>query len=110
MLWFVIFAIATPINLASDVSDDSWAAFWLWKTVLIFVLGVVAIVWFFIGGVRDLRDLFRTLETAKRNPLDDGTVVGHHNLGDAPENGKVDAAEKPNPIAPGEEAAAGKPA
>jgi SSS family solute:Na+ symporter len=89
MLWFVIFAIATPINLLHDVSDDSWAVYWYWKLVLSFVLGAIVLVWFFIGGVRDLRDLFRTLETVKRNYLDDGTVVGHHNLGEAAEDAKL---------------------
>jgi hypothetical protein len=30
----------------------------------------------------DLIDLFKTLETAKRNDNDDGTVCGHHNRGE----------------------------
>ena len=36
------------------------------------VLGVVTTVWFTIGGLKDLRQLFRSLNAASRNPLDDG--------------------------------------
>jgi SSS family solute:Na+ symporter len=89
MLWFVIFAIATPINLTRNVSDDTWALFWRWKLVFIFVLGVIVTVWFLIGGLRDLRDLFRRLETTERDSLDDGTVVGRHNPGESPNGQKL---------------------
>jgi SSS family solute:Na+ symporter len=46
------------------------------------VIGVVTSVWFTWGGVRDLRRLFRSLRSVKRDALDDGTVVNRRNLGE----------------------------
>ena len=39
-----------------------------------FVVGIITSVWFFIGGVIDLRRLFRDLEARKRDFSDDGRV------------------------------------
>lgn len=46
---------------------------------LALLVGLVTTVWFSWGGIRDIRDLFRTLRTARDNPLDDGTVINHRN-------------------------------
>ena len=43
--------------------------------------GPIAI-WLTIGGIRDLKSFFQHLAKVKRNELDDGTVVNHHNVVD----------------------------
>ena len=46
-------------------------------------LGVFTTVWFWIGGVIDIRRLFRDLAARKEsNPLDDGRVEGNVSLAD----------------------------
>lgn len=80
--WFLIFVVVSLYNLAADVPDSSWATFWAWKIGITLVIGIITTVWFFIGGVYDIRDMFHTLGNVKRNVLDDGMVIGHHNLGE----------------------------
>ena len=46
------------------------------------VIGVGTTVWFLIGGVSDMRELFRTLKTARSNDNDDGRVIDGRNAGD----------------------------
>lgn len=76
LLWFGIFVIGTIYNLtAGAASDDAWANYWLFYIVLSAFVGIVTTVWFLWGGFRDLADLYKTLRTAKRNELDDGTVL-----------------------------------
>jgi hypothetical protein len=43
---------------------------------------VATTVWLAAGGAIDMKHLFYTLKTAKRNVLDDGRVTGHHSLAD----------------------------
>ena len=60
----------------------TWATFWAWRVGITLVIGIITTIWFFIGGVYDIRDMMITLKTAKRNTLDDGMVIDHHNLGE----------------------------
>ncbi len=78
--WWGIFLIGTTLALTINVSDDAWANFWWWKVVITVVIGIGTTVWFFLGGIHDMFDLFRTLKTAKRDNLDIGMVVGDHDL------------------------------
>ena len=82
--WFSVFIFATIYNLTHDVSDDTWATFWWVKVIITVVLGVGTTIWFLFGGVRDIRALFHTLATMKRDHRDDGRVVDHHNVADEP--------------------------
>jgi Na+/proline symporter len=82
LVWFVIFVVISFYNLAFDVPDSAWATFWTWKICIVLVIGIGTTIWFFIGGVHDIRDMMITLKTVKRNVLDDGMVVKHHNLGE----------------------------
>ena len=85
--WFTVFAVGTIYCLTHDVSVDSWATFWWWKVAITIVVGVGTTTWFFIGGIHDIRDLFETLRTMKRDDRDDGRVVGHHIVADEPVEG-----------------------
>ncbi|MCD4831345.1 MAG: hypothetical protein K8R02_05980 [Anaerohalosphaeraceae bacterium] len=82
LMWVGIFIVGTIYNLIFDVSTESWEKFWYFYIILSLVVGIVITIWFFIGGMHDIKDMFRTLREAKRNDLDDGMVIGHHNLAD----------------------------
>ncbi len=79
------FTIGTIYNLFinKNVSDKTWATFWyIWLIVSIFGV-VILTIWYSIGGLKNLKDMFRRLSTMERNDLDDGTVVDHRNLDEA---------------------------
>jgi len=82
VVWFFIFVIGSCYNLVYAVTDSQWATFWAWKVGITLVIGIGTTIWFFIGGMYDIKDMFHTLKTAKRDVLDDGMVVDHHNLGE----------------------------
>ncbi len=87
--WTIFWALVTLAILlwtlfVSHLSNEWWFDYTMitavWMTL---VLGVITAVWFFIGVSRDLIELFRVLETVRRIDADDGTVRGHHNIGEA---------------------------
>lgn len=85
--WLTVFIIGTLISLAllargQDISVDSWANFWAVKIILTLIVGTITTIWFFIGGIRDVRDLFKTLATIKRDHTDDGRVTERYDLDD----------------------------
>lgn len=97
ILLFAVFLVITGWNLLSVWPDRWW---WNYNVVNIVVsLGIatVTVVWFSLGGIRDLILLFRRLEKSRNNPLDDGTVVGHHNAGENPKAEPV-RAERETPV------------
>jgi SSS family solute:Na+ symporter len=60
-----------------------WANYWLILAIAIpFGVSVLTLIWFTIGGARDIRDFFIAMKTMKRDARDDGRVVDHHNLAD----------------------------
>ena len=65
-----------------------WPAHW-WSTyffvtslVVTGIVGIVSTFWFLIGGVIDMRRLFKDLAARVDNPLDNGVVEGHVSLAD----------------------------
>ncbi len=73
-LWFIVFLVGTWMNFTSDVSDTAWMGFWKLFIIINTVASVVIIIWFAIGGTRDLKDMLKRLATAVRNHQDDGFV------------------------------------
>ena len=84
LIWFSIFLFGTIYCLTHEVSDDAWVTFWFWKVVITVIIGVGTTIWFFIGGIYDIKALFHTLATMKRDDSDDGRVVDHHIVADEP--------------------------
>jgi len=72
--WFTVFVIGTVIALVWGISVENWTRWWHFTVVLGVCVGIVTIVWFMVGGIRDLMGLLHTLRTVKRDPNDDGTV------------------------------------
>lgn len=81
MFWFAVFSVMTIFYLINPWSMSVWTTYWhLYAIVIPIFVGVVTTIWFTWGGTRDLLRLFRDLKSVKRDSLDDGSVVNHHNL------------------------------
>jgi SSS family solute:Na+ symporter len=79
LLWAGTFVVGTVWNVLFDVDDSVWAHFWeyyIWST---FVLCVIITIWISAGGLKEMPDLFRRLDSVKRNEADDGSVLSHQN-------------------------------
>jgi len=75
LVWSVLLLGVTIWNLTVDVPSSWWSGFWrIWTWVFAGAAGIVT-VWFTLGGLRDLRFLFRGLRTRVADPDDDGRVV-----------------------------------
>jgi hypothetical protein len=74
--WTLTFILGTVINLSRGVSDSTWAGFWEGYTYLMVAVSGVVIVWFAIGGVRDIRAMLGRLAVMRRDDRDDGWVRG----------------------------------
>ena len=65
------------------VGANGWSSYFLINSVIIGgVIGTVSTVWFMVGGIIDIRQLFKDLAARVDNPLDDGRVEGHVSLMD----------------------------
>ena len=79
---FVTFIIGTIYALNYPLEDLSWGQFWWYYCLIMLLVSAATTIWLFIGGVKEMKILFQTLKTMKRDVDDDGTVVGHQNLSD----------------------------
>lgn len=74
LFWTAVFAAGTVYNLTVDVPNAAWLRFWHVWTWLILTCAVLVTVWFTVGGLRDLRDLFRMMRSRSADATDDGRV------------------------------------
>jgi SSS family solute:Na+ symporter len=84
--FFGVFALFTIWNLIRPWSNEAWARWWLVNIWIGGTVGAAATVWFLIGGVFDIRAMFRQLASLQRDASDDGTVgvdLGEAGGGDA---------------------------
>jgi SSS family solute:Na+ symporter len=75
LAWFAAFFVVTAIHFLYGTSEAWWAKFWQFYILLYFIIGIPTTIWFAIGGLRDIRELFRTLDHLVRDPSDDGRVI-----------------------------------
>jgi SSS family solute:Na+ symporter len=73
-LWTLVFILGTVYNLSHVVADALWIRFWQIYVYIQAVLAVGVIIWFAVGGIHDMRGMFRRLGTAVRDQQDDGRV------------------------------------
>ena len=73
-IWTLVFIIGTIYNLSNDVSDDTWMLFWKNYIYIHIIISLLTIVWFTIGGFRDLKVMMKKLKTEQRDHQDDGWV------------------------------------
>ena len=74
--FFLTFIVVLLVNtFTGGWEKRGWSMYYLVTMLIVpFAVGLVSSVWFFIGGVIDLRHLFRDLEARKRDFSDDGRV------------------------------------
>jgi SSS family solute:Na+ symporter len=74
-LWTLVFIIGTVYNLYNEVSDGAWMAFWKNYIYIQAIIALITIVWFSIGGFKDLKVMMSKLKTDYRDHGDDGWVA-----------------------------------
>jgi SSS family solute:Na+ symporter len=70
----LLFVFGTLYAIFFGISDEAWLVFWKYWTWLVFSTGCVIMVWFTVGGFRDLRRMYAHLERYRADARDDGTV------------------------------------
>jgi SSS family solute:Na+ symporter len=80
LIWTALFVVGTAYSLirlkwGDATTNEGWLAFWHGYTWIIFAGGAGVTLWFTIGGIKDMRYLFRRLRSAAIDPDDDGRVV-----------------------------------
>ena len=73
--WTLIFIISTIYSLSHDVPDSNWMSYWKYYVIVYALVSAVVVVWFSIGGVIDMKSMFKQLSVMKRDDTDDGFVV-----------------------------------
>ena len=73
-IWTIVFFAGTAYNLYNDVSNVAWMKFWKTYLYVHVVVSILIIIWFTIGGFRDLKDMISRLKTEYRDHQDDGWV------------------------------------
>ena len=69
------FVLVVIWNLISPWSNEGWANYFLFFSVLLpGIVAIVSTVWFVYGGCRDMRQLFRDLAVKKDDDTDNGRV------------------------------------
>jgi SSS family solute:Na+ symporter len=74
-VWTVIFLAGTVYNLTHDVSDTAWLGYWKIYVLIYALVSALVMIWFTIGGVKDMRKMFRQLAVMGRDDGDDGFVT-----------------------------------
>ena len=74
-IWTLVFIIGTVYNISNEVSDASWMAFWKKYIYIQAIIALITIVWFSIGGFKDLKVMMSKLKTDYRDHGDDGWVA-----------------------------------
>lgn len=72
--WFASFLVITAIHFTIGTSQEWWTKFWHFYILLQFVIGIPATIWFTVGGILDIKSLFKRLEEVVRDPTDNGSV------------------------------------
>ena len=91
----VTFLMTAIWNAVSPWPIEYWTTYFLIVSLVIpGIMAAVTTFWFGIGGVVDLRQMFRDLENLVANPLDNGMVEGHMSLADKAALEAVDKNEK----------------
>ncbi len=79
--------VITVWNLIAPWPDAWWATwFAILKIYSMGLIGLVSTFWFLIGGIVDLRKMFRRLAEKEVDHADDGRVIGHMNADDIEQN------------------------
>jgi len=70
----LVFVFGTMYNLSNDVSDESWMIYWKYQLYINIIFSFIIIIWFTIGGFIDIKKMFKSLNSSKRDHGDSGFV------------------------------------
>ena len=88
------FIMVVVWNALTPWTINHWSWYFLITTLVVpGAMAAVTAVWFGIGGIKDLIQMFRDLESRTINVLDDGRVEGNMSLADKAQLEAIDAAE-----------------
>jgi hypothetical protein len=91
----IAFVLVAVSNLFFEWTPKMWGQyFYITHLIVPLPIAVVTTVWFFVGGVIDLRRLFIDLAKRKENYLDNGMVEGNVSLSDREAVKKVEETTK----------------
>lgn len=95
-LGFGLFLTVIVWNLFYRWPSNWWSNYFLIFIMIIpGIIAVVSTVWFFIGGLIDLRKMFQALGSRTVDNLDNGMVVGNVSLADKEKFEEIEEHEKP---------------
>ena len=90
--FIIAFVLVALSNVFFEWTPKMWGQyFYITHLIVPLPIAVVTTVWFFVGGVIDLRRLFIDLAKRKENYLDNGMVDGHVSLADKAAVAKVES-------------------
>ena len=93
--FFILFVAVFVWNVFYKWPPEWWSNYFFVVQLLIpLVMASISTVWFSVGGIVDLRRLFRDLKTRIVNPLDDGRVEGNMSLADKAQLEEIDRKQK----------------
>ncbi len=74
LLWFTAFVVGTAYGTLSKngIPEHWWPRWWAFQISVYIIVGIGTAVWFFVGGLGDVRRLIYTLSMYQRNENDDG--------------------------------------
>jgi len=75
VIWTLIFISGTIYGLSHDVADSHWLSYWKYYVIIYALVSAVVVIWFTIGGIVDLKAMFKKLAIMQRDDSDDGYVV-----------------------------------
>jgi SSS family solute:Na+ symporter len=78
----LLFLLGTFCYFIWGITPMVWLKSWYIYVLIMFSLCIVITIWITVGGVLNMRSLFKEIAVADVNELDDGRVVGHVNLGE----------------------------
>jgi SSS family solute:Na+ symporter len=73
-VWTLVFIIGTIYNLSNNVSNQTWMLYWRYYIYVHVMMSLITMVWFSIGGFRDLKVMMKRLRNDVRDHGDDGWV------------------------------------
>ena len=72
--WAIIFVVGTIYYFLFGIPDSHWMTFWEIYLYVNVAIAIIVVVWFAIGGFRDVRKMLRDLKYQQRDDRDDGFV------------------------------------
>ena len=79
IFWTLVFITVMVGRQWYDISDQTWVTAWRWYTWSTLATAIIVVIWFTLGGLLDVRDLFRRLRSVRVDQADDGRVIDHRN-------------------------------